>query len=90
MKSVDALALRQSLGRVLKALERDGAPVLVERRRRPAAVLISLRDYQERFADRDADERRREIVERINATRVGTRPKQTTLDMLRRLRAGSE
>jgi len=90
MKSVDALGLRQSLGRVLKSLERDGAPVLVQRRNRPAAVLISLRDYQERFADRDADERRREIVERIKTLRVGRPTTRTTLEMLRKLRASDE
>src|SRR5947199_246946 len=59
MKSVNALTLRQSLGGVLRQLERGGEPILVQRGRQPAAVLISLRDYQERFVDREADARRR-------------------------------
>ena len=46
MKSVNALELRQSLGKVLRALEKDGAPILVERAREPSAVLISLKDYR--------------------------------------------
>lgn len=41
---------------VLRGLERDGKPILVGKDRRPTAVLISLRDYQERFADRVAEE----------------------------------
>jgi hypothetical protein len=48
---------------VLRSLEKDGAPILVERARKPSAVLISLKDYGERFVDRAADEQRRAIVE---------------------------
>ena len=40
MKSVNALTLRQSLGGVLRQLERGGEPILVQRGRQPAAVLI--------------------------------------------------
>lgn len=88
MKAVNALELRQSLGRVLRQLERGGMPILVQRGRQPAAVLISLRDYQERFADRDADQRRHEIVARIKATTFASPKGRTTLDMIRNLRAG--
>jgi prevent-host-death family protein len=88
MKSVNALELRQSLGRVLRQLERGGAPILVQRGREPAAVLISLRDYRERFADREADEHRRAIVAQIKATRFASPRGASTLDLLRELRAG--
>lgn len=88
MKSVNALELRQSLGRVLAALERGGKPILVQRGRKPAAVLISLRDYQERFADRDADEKRREVVARIKRFRLQMPPGKTSVDLLRELRDG--
>jgi len=88
MKAVNALELRQSLGRVLRQLERGGTPILVQRGRQPAAVLISLRDYQERFADRDADQRRQEIVARIKAMTFASPKGKTTLDMVRDLRAG--
>jgi len=88
MKSVNALELRQSLGRVLRQLERGGAPILVQRGRQPAAVLISLHDYQERFAERDADERRRAIVARIKAAQFTAPKGWTTLELLRDLRTG--
>jgi PHD/YefM family antitoxin component YafN of YafNO toxin-antitoxin module len=88
MKSVDALTLRQSLGRVLRQLERGGEPILVERRRQAAAVLISLRDYRERFVDREADAQRRDVVARVKALRFGTKQGRTTLDLLRDIRAG--
>jgi prevent-host-death family protein len=88
MKSVNALSLRQSLGRVLRQLERGGEPILVERDRRPAAVLISVRDYQERFVDREADAQRRAIVARLKELRFGKPEGRTTLELLREARSG--
>lgn len=86
MKSVNALELRQSLGKVLEQLEQDGAPILVYRRRKPAAALISLKDYRERFVDREADEERREVVRRLRNLKFGQPGGTTTLDLLRDLR----
>ena len=54
MDSVSARELRRSLGRVLDQLEGGAGPVIVRRRRRPAAVLVSLEDYRERFVGREA------------------------------------
>ena len=87
MKSVNALELRQSLGKVLEHLDQDGAPILVYRRRKPAAALVSLKDYQERFVDREADERRRQVVREIRKLKFGSSGAATTLDLLRDLRA---
>jgi PHD/YefM family antitoxin component YafN of YafNO toxin-antitoxin module len=89
MKSVNALQLRQSLGRVLKLLEANGSPIFVHRRQRPAAVLISLKDYQERFADRAADEARQDIVRRLRELHFERPRGKTTLRLLRELRDGS-
>jgi len=88
MESVNALELRQSLGRVLRALEKDGAPILVERARRPSAVLISLKDFRERFVDRTADEERRHVVARIRGLRFAAPRRGTAVDVLRELRGG--
>ncbi len=87
MKKVNALTLRQSLGRVLRSLEKSGQPILIERQRRPAAVIISLEDYHKRFVDRDADEQRKEIVRRIREMRFSAPAGKTTLDLLRDLRS---
>jgi prevent-host-death family protein len=87
MKTVNALELRQSLGRVLRALEKGGEPILIERQRQPAAVLISLEDYRRRFADRDADEERRAIIARIRGLRFSSPSSGTTVDLLRNLRS---
>jgi prevent-host-death family protein len=87
MKHVSALEMRQSVGKVLRQLEKGGEPIIIERRGRPAAVLISLDDYEKRFADRDADDKRKEIVRRILALRIKASSGKTTLDMLRDLRS---
>ena len=49
---VNSLELRQSLGKVLDQMKHNGKPIIIYRRRNPAAVLVSLKDYRERFADR--------------------------------------
>lgn len=87
METVNALELRQSLGKVLDRLERDGAPIVVCRRRTPAAALVSLKDYRERFVDREADQRRRDIVARLKQLKFEPPTAGTTLDMLRDLRS---
>ncbi len=87
MKTVNALELRQSLGRVLRALEKGGEPILVERQRRAAAVLISLHDYKTRFADRDADEQRKAVIRRIRELQFEAPKGKTTTKLLRDLRS---
>lgn len=87
MKSINALELRQSLGKILRSLERDGQPVFIERRGEAAAVLISLKDYRERFVDHAADQERRAIVSRIRELQFARPGKQTSLDLLRDVRS---
>jgi len=87
MMTVNALELRQSLGKVLDRLEGDGAPILVYRRQAPAAALISLRDYRERFVDHDADDKRRDLVARLRQLEFEPPEAGTTLDILRDLRS---
>ena len=86
MKTVNALKLRQQLGSVLRALQESGCPVLIERNSKPAAVLISLEDYQKRFVDREADEKRRAMIEAILKTRLRLPAGKSTLDLLRESR----
>lgn len=82
MKTVNALKLRQQLGSVLRSLQESGQPVLIERNSKPAAVLISLDDYQKRFVDREADEKRKQMVEILLRTRLRLPAGKSTLDLL--------
>ena len=88
MDKVNALQLRQSLGRVLKRLAKTGRPILLEKDRKPAAVIISLEDYRTRFVDIEADRRRRDIVDRIKSAALRPPKGASTLDILRAVRGG--
>ena len=87
MDTVNALELRQSLGKVLDQLERSGEPILVCRRRTPAAALVSLKDCRERFVDRDADDQRRQVVARLRQLKFESPAAGTARDVLRDLRS---
>jgi prevent-host-death family protein len=85
MQTTNALEVRRSLGKVLERLSRGGRPIVVERNGKPAAILISLADFRERFADIDAAEERKQLVEEILAMRK--RPRRATQDAVKDVRA---
>ena len=66
MKRVTALELRQSLGKVVAALQRTGEPIMLEKGRKPVGVLITLRDFQERFVEKAAAEERAEVIREMD------------------------
>jgi len=88
METVSALQLRQSLGRVLQRLKKTGQPILLQKDRKPAAVIISLDDYRKRFVDLEADLQRVDMVERIKAAELQTPKGLSSLDLLREVRGG--
>src|SRR5947208_596524 len=65
MKKVNALQLRQSLGKVLASLEKNGEPILLQRGQKPVGVIISLKDFRERFVEKAAAEERHQIFEEM-------------------------
>ncbi len=85
MKRVNAVQLRQSLGKVVAGLMKGGEPVLLEKGRRPVAVLISLQDFRERFAEKAAADERLQIAEEMDRlARPGVGP--GAVEVLRGLR----
>lgn len=86
MDKVNALELRQSLGRVLQRLRENGRPILLEKDRQPAAVIISLDDYRKRFVDLEADAARRQMVDRIKSAKIQLPAGTSSLDLLREVR----
>lgn len=90
MKTISSLTLRQSVTKVLATLRRTGEPILVENGRKPAAVLISLEDYQMRFVDRDAHERRIALIKKILDSAAIADDPCPAEDILRELRGGQK
>jgi PHD/YefM family antitoxin component YafN of YafNO toxin-antitoxin module len=88
MRKVNALKLRQSFGKILKNLQKSDAPLLIEKGRKPVAVLISLKTFQERFVDLRERGRRDQLIAaaRENAADV----KADSLGVLRELRYGDD
>lgn len=87
MRKTNALEMRRNLGKVLRDLERYGEPVLVEKNREPAAVVITLRDYRERFVDHAAAEDRERLARDIlSMRRHALKSSKTAAEMVRALR----
>ncbi len=86
MKRVNALALRQSLGKVVASLPRTGEPILLEKGRKPVAVLISLGDFEERFAEKAVTEARERILEEIDRLARRSTDPTPAVEVLRELR----
>lgn len=86
MKTVNALQVRNQLGKVLQELEETKEPILLSKGRKVRAALITIEDFQRRFLDRQAEEARekwRDALRELRAPRVGSR---SSLDTLRKLR----
>ena len=86
MKTVNALQVRNQLGGILDDLEEHGEPILVSKGRRVRAVLITPEDFQRRFLDKQAEERRQALVDRIQSLRGSSTGDETSIDVLRQLR----
>ena len=86
MRTVNALEVRNHLGAVLDDLERTGEPVIVSKGRRPRAVLITVEDFQKRFVDRQTEEHRRALLDRVAAARARRAGDADSLTVLRGMR----
>ena len=83
---VTALELRNRLGSILDRLDKEQEPVIVEKDRKPRAVLLPLSLYRERFLDFQEKALRDELVREI---RESAPPSvRDTVAEIRRLRYG--
>lgn len=89
MNKVNALELRQSLGKVIATLQETGEPILLEKGRKPVGVLISLQDFHERFVEKSAAEARKRILEEIDALAMSSVDAAPVVEVLRELRGTS-
>lgn len=86
MKTVNALTMRNNLGKVLHDLEETKEPVLVSKGRKIMAALISIEDFQHRFIDRQAEEEKVQWMQRLHDLRAPRAGNLASLDALRELR----
>lgn len=87
MREVNALTLRNHLGEILDALNRTGQPVLVSKGRKHQAVIITVEQFQKRFLDFQAAERKQALIDTITQElRAASREAVDSVDVLRELR----
>lgn len=90
MITVNALKIRNHLGEVLSLLDKTGGPVLVSKGKEIRAVLITHEQFQRRFLDCQADEKRRELLVAIDTLKEDRLGKQDSISVLRELRGYPE
>jgi PHD/YefM family antitoxin component YafN of YafNO toxin-antitoxin module len=90
MRTVNALKIRNNLGEVLDSLERNGEPILLSKGRRVRAVLITPEDFERRFLDKQAEEKKKKLFQKIKSLRAGSVINQNSVNVLRELRGYEE
>jgi PHD/YefM family antitoxin component YafN of YafNO toxin-antitoxin module len=90
MRTVNALKIRNHLGEVLDSLENDGEPILLSKGRKIRAVLITPGEFKKRFLDKQFEEEKKKLLQRIKDFRADPVIKKDSIDVLRALRGYEE
>ena len=86
MKTVNALKIRNHLGEVLDMLEENTEPIYISKGRKIRAVLITQEQFQKRFLDFQAEEKRKLLLDTIKDLRSENPGKKCSLQILREMR----
>jgi PHD/YefM family antitoxin component YafN of YafNO toxin-antitoxin module len=86
MKTVNALKIRNHLGEVLDELNKTGKPILISKGREIRAVLITPEQFQRRFLDHQAEEKKNHLLETIKGLSAKGRGCKDSIEVLRELR----
>ncbi|HRR42257.1 MAG TPA: type II toxin-antitoxin system Phd/YefM family antitoxin [Syntrophales bacterium] len=86
MKEVNALKLRNNLGEILEQLTKTGEPVLISKGKKAKAVLITVEQFEKRFLDYQAEEKKKELLDTIQGLKERRTGSKSGLEVLRELR----
>ncbi len=86
MKEINAQKLRNNLGEILYQLNRTGEPIVISKGRKAKAVLITPEQFEKRFLDYQAEEKKKEMLEKILALRADRIGDKDSVAVLRGLR----
>ncbi len=67
METVNALKVRNNFGEILDMLDSGRDPILIEKRKKIRAVLISYEDFRTRFLDKLLVEERDRFIRRVHS-----------------------
>ena len=86
MKNVNALKIRNQLGEILDGLSQTGEPVLISKGRKVRAVLITPEQFERRFLDCQAEEKKQKLIEKLESLRAPRLGAKDSMAILRELR----
>ena len=86
MEEVNALKIRNNLGEILDRLNNTGEPILISKGRKIRAVLVTPEQFERRFLDWQIKEEREQFLENIKRLRKKRHGRESSLEVLRRLR----
>ncbi len=86
MRHINAVKLRQSLAAIINMLAKNGDPIILDKGKKPVAVLISLKDFQERFVEKAASEARLQLAIEMDALAINAKDATSAEHILRDLR----
>ena len=86
MEQINALKIRNQLGEVLDRLEATGEPILISKGRKLRAVLVSPKDFEERFLDYRVKEEKKRLFDQLRTLRRKKTASLESIDLLRQLR----
>jgi prevent-host-death family protein len=86
MTTVNALKIRNQFGEVLEMLDQGKDPILIEKRKKVRAVLISYEDYRTRFLDKLADEEKENFLKQVRGQVHPSLSDEDPVVFLRKLR----
>jgi PHD/YefM family antitoxin component YafN of YafNO toxin-antitoxin module len=86
MEEVNALTVRNNLGKILDRLKKKGEPILISKGRKIRAVLVTPEQFEKRFLDWQAEEKKELLLNAIKGMRKKKVGGKSSLTILRNLR----
>ena len=86
MNTVNALKIRNRFGEVLDLLDREKKPILITKSKKIRAVLICYEDFQTRFLDKQAEEKKENFLKQVESHTAPSLVPEDSVDVLRKLR----
>jgi len=86
MEEVNALKIRNNLGKILDRLNKSGEPILISKNRKIRAVLVTPEQFERRFLDWQAQDERQRFLAAMKQLKKSRKGNITTLAVLRKLR----
>ena len=86
MKTITALELRKKLGSVLNEVAQKSEQVTISRANKPLAVLISVKDYEEKVLGKNRERTLRQVAVKMDEWKKQHRRETARIDVVRAVR----